>query len=64
MCRMVEENETNLVDSSKQRHELAEQSGTQTGDVHERTLTEGEETGATLKKKKKKKCSSILFVVH
>lgn len=52
MCRMVEENETNLVDSSKQRHELAEESGTQTGDVHKWTLTGRKEAGATLEKKK------------
>lgn len=36
--------ETDLVDSTKQRHKLAEQSGAQTGDVHEGTLTGGEET--------------------
>lgn len=41
--------ETNLVDSTKKRHELAEQGGAQTGDVYEGTLT-GEQTRACLKR--------------
>lgn len=40
--------ETDLVDSTKQRHELAEQSGAQTGDVHEGTLMGGEEAHVNL----------------
>lgn len=42
--------ETNLVDSTKQRHELAEQGGAQTGDVDEGTLTGGGQTRARLKR--------------
>lgn len=34
--------ETNLVDSTKQRHELAQQGGAQTGDVYEGTLPGGQ----------------------
>lgn len=42
--------ETNLVDSTKQRHELAEQGGAQTGDVDEGTLGGGGQTRARLKR--------------
>lgn len=40
MNERIREAETDLVDSTKQRHELAEQSGAQAGDVHEGTLAE------------------------
>lgn len=40
--------ETDLVDSTKQRHKLAEQGGAQTGDVHEGTLMGAEETQVNL----------------
>lgn len=36
--RLTEKRETDLIDPSEQRHELAEESSTQTGDVDEGTL--------------------------
>lgn len=58
---------TDLIDSSKQRHELAEESRTQTGDVYEWTLTgKGENIKKEVqrKKKKKRKHCSLPFVVR
>ena len=59
----MKRNETDLIDSSKQRHELAEESSAQTGNVDERTLTGRQETRAQVEKERKHS-RSLLFVVQ